>query len=357
MTAGAGAERIAIASNQGEIGGGEVMLLAIARAARDLGRDVTVVGPASPSHVLDLARRDGFSTVAIPGSTARSYLRHLRAWDAQHRDGLLWCNGLRPAFATSGRADRIVHLHQRPVSLHRPLVAAARRGALTTLVPSAYLAEEISGAQTFWNWTEPPQSVRETTGRVSPRRSSDTPLRIGYLGRLSNGKGVPVLCAAVKQLIDAGENVELLLAGETRFVTDEEAEAVERSISDLGAAAIRRGWMRREDFFSSVDLAAFPSTLPESFGLVATEAMAARCPFVSSRAGALPEVVGSDYPYLVAPGDVSGLAATLRQALADDWSSTLERSYARWQANFTVEAGLERVAAVLDQIDISEARP
>lgn len=347
--------RIAIASNQGEIGGGEVMLLAIARAARDLGHDVTVVGPAAPSHVLDLARRDGFSTVAIPGRTARSYLRHLRKWDADHRDGLLWCNGLRPAFATSGRPDRIVHLHQRPSRTQLPFVAAARRAALTTLVPSAYLASEIAGAQTFWNWTGALESFREPTGRVALRPGPDAPLRIGYIGRLSHGKGVPVLCAAVKSLIEAGENVDLLLAGEARFVTDEEAEAVERSISSLGPAAIRRGWMPREEFFASVDLAVFPSTLPESFGLVATEAMAARCPFVVSRTGAFPEVVGEDYPYLVRPNDAEALAEALRRALIDDWSTQLDQSHARWAAHFTEDAGRERVAAVLAQVERREA--
>ena len=37
-----------IASNQGSMGGGEVMMLAIAEAARELGREVTVVAPQTP---------------------------------------------------------------------------------------------------------------------------------------------------------------------------------------------------------------------------------------------------------------------------------------------------------------------
>lgn len=354
MTAASSSRRFTIAANNGEVGGGEVMLLAIARAARTLGRDVTVVGPASPSHVLDLARRDGFSTVAIPGRTARSYLRNLRTWDTQQRDGLLWCNGLRPAFATSGHHRRIVHLHQLPSRSQTPFVRAARRDALATLAPSSYLAQSIPGAQTFWNWTGPLTSERAATGRVASR-TADGPLRIGYIGRLSLGKGVPVLCAAVKQLVDAGENVELLLAGEARFVSDAEAETVERAITELGSTAVRRGWTRRDEFFSSVDLAVFPSTLPESFGLVAAEAMAARCPFVASRSGAFPEVAGPDYPYLVEPGDAADLARTLQRALTDDWGAQLERSHERWQTHFTVEAGLERVASVLAQVESQEA--
>lgn len=336
-----------LASNQGEVGGGEVMLLAIARAARSLGRDVTIVGPATPSHVLDMARREGFRTVAIPGHSARSYLRHLRAWDAKHRRGVLWCNGLRPAFATSGRPNRIVHLHQLPGPSQRALATLARRGALATLVPSHYLAERVRGAATLWNWTDDLPHERASTGRATGTQPGDGPLTIGYIGRLSHGKGVHVLCAAVELLRERGHDVKLLLAGEARFVNDEEAAAVEAAIDRLAGAAIRRGWMDRSDFFGKVDVAVFPSTLPESFGLVAAEAMAARCPFVASNVGAMPEVVGSGYPYLVPPDDATALADTLERALGDDWSAQLDASFDRWQENFTTAAGRSRVDRVL----------
>lgn len=340
---------LTIASNQGEVGGGEVMLLAIARAARELGHDVTVVGPASPSHVLDMARRDGFHTVAIPGRSARSYLRHLRAWDTSHRQGILWCNGLRPAFATAGRPNRIVHLHQLPSTKQKLFTTAARRGALTTLVPSDYLAAQVSDSTTMWNWTDD-LAPKKPTSELTAHSSSRRPGTIGYIGRLSHGKGVHVLCAAVGILRERGHDVKLLLAGEARFVNDDEAAAVEAAIERLGEAAIRRGWMERSDFFSKVDLAVFPSTLPESFGLVAAEAMAARCPFVASDVGALPEIVGTDYPYLARPGDPLALADMLERALQDTWATQLDRSHARWLENFTTEAGTRRVARLLSAL-------
>lgn len=340
---------LAIASNQGEVGGGEVMLLAIARAARDLGYDVTVVGPATPSHVLDMARRAGFHTVAIPGRSARSYLRHLRAWDSAHREGILWCNGLRPAFATAGRSNRIVHLHQLPSARQKLLTSAARRGAMTTLVPSDYLAAQISDSTTLWNWTDDLAPEHPASGLTS-QATSNGPRTIGYIGRLSHGKGVHVLCAAIETLRGRGHDVQLLLAGEARFVNDDEAAAVEAAIDRLEGAAIRQGWMERSDFFSQVDLAVFPSTLPESFGLVAAEAMAARCPFVASDVGALPEIVGTGYPYLAKPGDAIALADMLEQALQDSWETQLESSHARWAKHFSTEAGTRRVARLLSSI-------
>ncbi|MDU7431352.1 MAG: glycosyltransferase, partial [Cutibacterium avidum] len=71
-----------IASNQGSMGGGEVMMLAIAEAARELGREITVVAPQTPGDVVAEARRRGFRVVAIHGDTTPKYLANLRRWDA-----------------------------------------------------------------------------------------------------------------------------------------------------------------------------------------------------------------------------------------------------------------------------------
>ena len=114
------------------------MLLQLAEGARSLGlgRD----RGRAPSHRVrppTPPARPGWPRSRSPGGDRRGYLRHLRAWDRRHRRGLLWCNGLRPALATAGHRDRVVHLHQEPIG---PLVAAnrvARAGCRATVVPSA----------------------------------------------------------------------------------------------------------------------------------------------------------------------------------------------------------------------------
>jgi glycosyltransferase involved in cell wall biosynthesis len=57
-------------------------------------------------------------------------------------------------------------------------------------------------------------------------------------------------------------------------------------------------------------------SLHEGFGLPAVEAMAAGCPVVAARAGALPEVCG-DAAVLVDPRDVDAIAGGLQAAIAD----------------------------------------
>ena len=120
--------RIHIAANNGDVGGGEVMLLEIAEAATSLGHEVHVVGPDAEDGVLAAAAQRGLEVTAL-SPERRDYMRQLREWD-RRRDGVLWCNGLVPAVATTGRGNRIVHLHQATSRSH---VAAGRTAALRSL--------------------------------------------------------------------------------------------------------------------------------------------------------------------------------------------------------------------------------
>lgn len=333
-------ERFTIASNQGSIAGGEVMLLSIAEAARDLGRAVTVVAPASPGETADEATRRGFDVVRIPGDTTGAYLRNLRRWDSS-RQGLLWCNGLRPAFATAGHGDRIVELHQRPLGKLRLLSAVARRGTLATVVPSHAMADHLPGSIAMQNWNEPlPTRSRESTG--------DDPFIVGFLGRLTPDKGADVLCNSMR--IVCGRHAgkfKLLLAGQSRFVDPVEARKVEAAASSLGDDITRPGWMDRREFFDAVDLAVFPSVRLEAFGLVASEAMSSRTPFIISDTPAFPEVAGADYPWIAPRGDAERLAQMIIDASRANWDAQLEHSYSRWTQRFSPGAGRERLAEIL----------
>lgn len=333
-----------IASNQGSMGGGEVMMLAIAEAARELGREITVVAPQTPGDVVAEARRRGFRVVAIHGDTTPKYLANLRRWDAIERTGLLWCNGLRPAFATSGHPNRVVHLHQRPSGKLRALATVARRGASATIVPSASMADVVSGAQVMWNWNPPAhdRAARPVKGTFT----------VGFLGRLSSDKGVPRLCETMSELERRHPGrFKLLLAGEPRFVDPADADRVANRIAALGDAVDHRGWMDRDEFFSSVDLAVFPSVWPEPFGLVVSEAMSAHCPFVITDAGALQEVAGPDHPFVARADDATSLADAIERAAEGNDKGLLDAAHERWQENFSPEAGRARLAEILADVD------
>ena len=70
----------------------------------------------------------------------------------------------------------------------------------------------------------------------------------------------------------------------------------------------------------------------EGFHLPTHEAMACRCPVVSTRVGGPMDMITPGYDgFLAAPGDVEGLVAGVRQVLNlsdEDWLALSDRAYA-----------------------------
>ena len=338
-------EPVHLAANNADLGGGEQMVVRTAEALLGLGRAAVVVAPDAPTDVLDAAAALGAGTVAIRADSRRDYLRRLRAWDRRERTGLLWCHGLLPSLATAGHGNRIVHLHQLPRS-RTQLVAlsVARRGADRVLTPSSYLSSQVAGASTFLNWTD---DVLHAAGR-----ESRVPLPVGFLGRLSTDKGLDVLASALDRL---GSGPDLVAAGDNRWVPDDQRAVVSRALRELGDRVEVVGRTDPATFFDLVGLAVFPSRVPESFGLVVAEAMAAGVPFVASDAGALPEVAGPGHPWVARAGDVDDLARVINDALGatdDVRTASVDAARARWEAEYSPDAGRRRVAALLKELGV-----
>lgn len=339
------ADRIFLAANNPDLGGGEQVLLRHAEVLLDLGHPVTVVAPDSPSEVLDAASAVGADVVAIRADGRRDHLRRLRSWDRGERSGVLWCHGLVPSLATAGHRQRVVHLHQDPRGrAQRAAAALARGGALATLVPSTDMALRLPGSRAHANWTT-------DLPRLDLR--ADRPDDVGYLGRISTDKGVDVLASAVLRL-DASRR--LVLAGDSRYVSDTDVRTVERALTDLGPRTVRLGHVAPVDLFARVGVVAFPSVWAEPFGLVVAEAMAAGVPFVVSDAGALPEVAGPEHPWVARAGDPADLARVLDTALAaphDAVRAVTDRARARWEEHYSPRAGRLRVERLLTDLGVS----
>jgi glycosyltransferase involved in cell wall biosynthesis len=145
-----------------------------------------------------------------------------------------------------------------------------------------------------------PASAREQRG----------PLRVGYVGRLEEHKGVHVLVdavartrACVLEIVGAGPQRSALAA---RIASSGASDRIELA-----------GYVASRDLparYRSFDVLAVPSLetpgWTEQFGRVAVEGMAAGVPVIASDSGALPEVVG-DAGVLVPPGDVHAWACAL----------------------------------------------
>jgi phosphatidylinositol alpha-mannosyltransferase len=338
--------RVVLAANNADIGGGEVMLLATAAALHELGVRVAVVGPTATGGVLDAAAEHGFEVHRL-GAGRRDYVRRLRAWAARS-DDWLWCQGLVPSFSTSGRRRRIVHLHQEPGGAHRVAARAARTGAAVVLVPSHDLQRRVPGSRVLWNWTAPQHVLDD--------RAPSHPTRIGFIGRHSTDKGLDLLAHAVR-LLDAAEpgRWRLSLAGDGRFVPPAQTRAVAEALAPVEHLVDRLGWCEREHFQAVTDLAVYPSRWAEPFGLVAAESMSARQPFVVSDAGALPEVVGPEHPWVARHGDPEALAEAVSACVGSSEPArvaALDTARRRWVEHFSPDAGRARVADLVRTLGI-----
>ena len=137
------------------------------------------------------------------------------------------------------------------------------------------------------------------------------------LGTVEPRKDLPTLVRAFDAVAAQNADVRLVLAGPDGWGVDALTAAMDGA--HHRARIVRVGWVDdqvRADLLAGATALAYPSVY-EGFGLPPLEAMAAGTPVATTRAGALPEIVG-DAAILVDPGDVDGLAGALSELLDDE---------------------------------------
>jgi glycosyltransferase involved in cell wall biosynthesis len=147
--------------------------------------------------------------------------------------------------------------------------------------------------------------------------SADRPFVIGYVGRLTQEKGIDVLLQAVSQL--SGDwRLRIVGGGPLRETLP--ARAGELGIADRVAVQDGVPSTQVPDLMRQLDVLAVPSlTMPnwkEQFGRVIIEAMACGVPVVGSDSGEIPNVIG-DGGLVTPEGDASALADALQRLQTD----------------------------------------
>ncbi|RMH58998.1 MAG: glycosyltransferase [Candidatus Hydrogenedentota bacterium] len=144
---------------------------------------------------------------------------------------------------------------------------------------------------------------------LSGRKATSGLLRVGYCGRFTPEKGLPVLIEAARSL-----PVKLVFQGAGPLEQDLKRAAPQAQFLPP------RPYRENHLFYKTIDLFVLPSIeypgLTEQFGFVLIEAMASGLPIVASRVGGIPEVV-DDAAVLVPPNDPETLRAEIAR-LAND---------------------------------------
>lgn len=168
--------------------------------------------------------------------------------------------------------------------------------------------------------------------------------------RLVSRMGLDTLIDAIPLLRERSKAV-LYIAGEGPERQALESRAAERHISDRVHFMGRCSDEQAALAYRAADVFVVPSRSLECFGLIVVEALASGCPVVSSRAGALPEVLEPLNPnWLFESGDSAALASTIDGVLSTHSSLDAAAYVAcRFGKQDGVTAFEKAVLATLDQ--------
>jgi glycogen(starch) synthase len=143
-----------------------------------------------------------------------------------------------------------------------------------------------------------------------------------FVGRMQSEKGPQVLVEAASRVLSEVPRAQFILAGRGAVVDALRVRALDLGIADRLQVIGFVPDQDRDKLYKIADVAVFPS-LYEPFGIVALEAMAAKCPVVVSNVGGLKEVVkDNETGIVVHPDSVDSLSWGILHTLHHpDWAA------------------------------------
>lgn len=179
-----------------------------------------------------------------------------------------------------------------------------------------------------------------------------------FIGRMQSEKGPQLLVEAAPHVLAQVPRAKFILAGNGALVDPLRGRAHELRIGDRLQVTGFVTDQDRDMLYKVADVAVFPS-LYEPFGIVALEAMAAKCPVVVSNVGGLKEVVkDNETGIVVHPDSVESLSWGILHTLQHpDWAALrATNAYRVVHAEYNWGRIAERTIEVYDRVISERAR-
>ena len=268
-------------------------------------------------------------------TTVFSYaLRLRRLIRARHVD-VVHTNTLKAGFygslaARLARVPCVWHVRDRLADDYLPTLAVLATRLALTVLPARILCNSRTTAETVMAGPlagrrrkllaaplYDPLDV-DALSPPAPSRPPSADFTVGMVGRLAPWKGQHLVIRALAQL---PPTTRLVLIGAAMFGEDDYVARLHEEVARLGLAdrVEFRGFT--EDVFAAleqVDVLVHASVVPEPFGQVVVEGLAAGVPVIAARGGGPSEILthGKD-GLLHDAGDVAGLAGLIRSVQQD----------------------------------------
>lgn len=375
------AARVVIVSHTAEVGGGETALLRLVDAMGDTRFDISVI-TFEEGELNELLKRRGIPVETIALGTLNSVSRHeatalasrgnalqavgfvprlARAIRRQHPD-LLVANTLKAALAVSAVAPLVAtpwvwHLHDR---LSTDYLGSRTSAVLRTIAQRLPRCVIVNSASTL-----------ATLGRIDSRRAKiaypglgaaafepadASGTVIGILGRISETKGQLEFARAAAEVLRSHPDARFSVIGSAMFRDGAYEDQLREFVGSahFGGRLELAGWSHEPGVaLRRLSMLVHASPVPEPFGQVIVEAMAAGVPVIATDAGGVPEIVDpknsaveiadgvarAEFGLLVRPRDSRSLASAIKWALdrPEDMTSMAARARTSAMTRFTIE--------------------
>ncbi|KJH71502.1 glycosyltransferase family 4 protein [Aliterella atlantica] len=179
---------------------------------------------------------------------------------------------------------------------------------------------------------------------------------VGHFSRLSPWKGQHILLEALQY---CPENVVAIFIGDALFGEQDYVQQLHTKVTELGLENRVKFLGFRSDIIplmSACDLVTHTSTVAEPFGRVIVEAMLCGTPVVATKAGGAIELVEDGKTgWLVEPGNVDALAATINTCLEQSQLSANIAQQAKVQASqrFDVATINQQIEKLLSNVALT----
>ncbi len=275
-------------------------------------------------------------------------------------------------FAKLKNKKHIWHIHE--IIEHPPLVTGIFKKLIHSATNTAVIFNS-NATKTFWEgqlksnaihsfcvWngldkpstSSTPAAIQQL--RANYFRAEEEDIVLALVGRINRLKGHQLLLAAFEDLIQQYNNIKLVFVGSPPPNQEEyQSDLIEKiNAKGLnGKVCILPFHQNIWEIWESIDIAVVPSTEPESFGLVAIEAMLCKKPVIASDFGGLMEiVVDGETGLLFEPSSQAALKYAL-QNLIENRQLSREfgvNGYNRAIKIFTLKEYTQKIKSICEQI-------
>jgi glycosyltransferase involved in cell wall biosynthesis len=264
----------------------------------------------------------------VPAVDSVAYALRL-AWKLRRlRPDLVHTNSLKAALyggvaARLARTPVVWHIRDRIADDYLPGGVVRVLRACIRLLPNAIVANSNATLKTLGRGSAGVRRVVvHDSVEVPPaaRRDQHGVLRVGMVGRLSPWKGQHLYLEAFASAFPEGEQ-QAVIIGAPLFGEEEYEERLHRQAGELGIdeRVHFTGWKDNvTEELATLDVLVHASTIPEPFGLVVIEGLAAGLAVVAPRSGGPAEVITHGEDGLLYPqGDADALGRALQRLDGD----------------------------------------